>query len=85
MPASLHAVLIVFTAAVWVFGAPLGVSPGVSDRFRLSGSFWHGIALLNSNSGTIGCLVIAIFLASWIASAIIYRVRAYSRAEAKVS
>ncbi|HJS86397.1 MAG TPA: HoxN/HupN/NixA family nickel/cobalt transporter [Acetobacteraceae bacterium] len=51
------------------------------DRFRLKGPFWDSIGALNDNFGTIGYLVIAVFVVSWIASAIIYRARGYDRLE----
>jgi hypothetical protein len=45
------------------------------DRFGLTGLFWDGIGALNDNFGMIGYLVIAIFVVSWIVSAMIYRAR----------
>lgn len=51
------------------------------DRFGLEGGFWQAIGLLNDNFGTIGYLVIAIFLVSWLVSAAIYRARGYHRLE----
>jgi high-affinity nickel-transport protein len=51
------------------------------DQFGLTGRFWDGIGALNNNFGMIGYLIIAIFAASWIASAIIYRARGYDRLE----
>jgi nickel/cobalt transporter (NiCoT) family protein len=53
-----------------------------ADRFKLAGAFWDGIAALNGHFGTIGYLIIAIFGASWIVSALIYRARGYDRLEA---
>ena len=54
----------------------------VGDRFGLEGAFWDGIGALNDNFGTIGYLIVAVFVLSWIASAIIYRARGYDRLEA---
>jgi len=51
------------------------------DQFGLKGPFWDGIGALNDNFGTLGYLIIAVFAVSWIASAIIYRVRGYDRLE----
>jgi high-affinity nickel-transport protein len=51
------------------------------DQFGLKGPFWDWIGALNDNFGTLGYLIIAIFVVSWIASAIIYRARGYDRLE----
>jgi high-affinity nickel-transport protein len=56
----------------------------VADQLDLKGPFWDGIGALNDNFGTIGYLIIGVFIVSWIASAIIYRVRGYDRLEAKI-
>ena len=57
----------------------------VGDRFGLEGAFWDGIGALNDNFGTIGYLIVAVFVLSWIASAIIYRARGYDRLEADLT
>ncbi len=54
----------------------------LADRLRLEGPFWRAVAALNDNFGSLGCLVIGIFLASWIAALAIYRIRGYRRLEA---
>jgi len=51
------------------------------DQFGLTGAFWDGIAALNDNFGVLGYLIIAVFAASWAASALIYRWRGYDRLE----
>jgi high-affinity nickel-transport protein len=53
------------------------------NQFGLTGPFWHGISLLNSNFGAIGYLIIAVFVLSWIASAANYHIRGYDRLEVK--
>ena len=53
----------------------------VGGQFRLNGRFWDGIGALNGNFGSIGYLIIAVFVLSWIASAVIYRTRGYDRLE----
>lgn len=53
----------------------------VADRLRLDGPFWSAVAALNANFGSLGCLVIGIFLASWIAAFVIYRIKGYDRLE----
>lgn len=49
------------------------------DQLGLKGTFWDGIGALNDNFGAIGYLIIAVFAASWIVSAVVYRVRGYDR------
>jgi nickel/cobalt transporter (NiCoT) family protein len=56
----------------------LGLLQGQLD---LKGPFWDSIRALNDNFGTIGYLIIGIFIASWIGSAIIYRLRDYDRVD----
>jgi nickel/cobalt transporter (NiCoT) family protein len=56
----------------------------IGDQLGLSGPFWDGIGALNDNFGTIGYLIIAIFAASWIIAAIIYRARGYDRLETQI-
>jgi high-affinity nickel-transport protein len=53
----------------------------IQDQLNLKGAFWDGIGALNDNFGTIGYLIIGVFIASWIISAIIYRARGYDRLE----
>ena len=53
-----------------------------ADRFGFEGGFWDAVGTLNDNFGTIGYLIIAVFVLSWIASAVIYRARGYDRLEA---
>ena len=55
-----------------------------ADQFGLDGPFWHAIAALNDHFGMIGYLIIAIFAVSWIAAAVIYRVRGYDRLEIEI-
>ncbi len=54
----------------------------LQDRLGLKGLFWQGIGALNDNFGMIGYLIIGIFMASWIISAAIYRLRGYDRLDA---
>ena len=55
-----------------------------SEQFGLQGVFWDGIGAQNENFGVIGYLIIAVFIVSWIVSAIIYRARGYDRLEIEV-
>ena len=51
------------------------------DQLAFTGPFWTAIAALNDHFGMIGYVIIAIFVVSWIAAAVIYRVRGYDRLE----
>ncbi len=54
----------------------------IGGQFGRDQGFWGAIALLNDNFGTLGYLIVAIFLVSWIASVLIYRWKGYDRIEA---
>jgi nickel/cobalt transporter (NiCoT) family protein len=51
----------------------------VADKLRLRGAFWDLIQSLNRNFGIIGYLIIGVFIASWIVSAIVYQLQGYDR------
>lgn len=53
----------------------------IRDQLNLKGVFWDSIAALNDSFGTIGYLIVGIFILSWVVSAIIYRARGYDRLE----
>ena len=56
----------------------------IGEKLALKGAFWNGIGALNGNFGTLGYLIIAIFVVCWIGSAAIYRLNGYDRLEAEV-
>lgn len=49
----------------------------ISERFRFTGSFWHGVASLNSHFGVLGYAIIAVFILCWGVSVIVYRLRRF--------
>jgi high-affinity nickel-transport protein len=49
----------------------------VGLRFKLSGGIWNGINALSDNFGTLGAIIVVVFVASWGVSTIIYRLRRY--------
>ena len=49
----------------------------VGSRFRLTGRFWNGVALLNENFGTLGYFIVALFAVSWIGSIAFYKWRRF--------
>ena len=56
----------------------------IGSKFELRGPFWSGIGALNGNVGTLGYLIIGIFVGSWILSAAIYRLNGLDRLEFKI-
>jgi high-affinity nickel-transport protein len=53
-----------------------------ADRLDLQGPFWTLIGRLNDNFGSLGYLIIAIFVVSWLVSVGIYRLRGFDRLDA---
>jgi nickel/cobalt transporter (NiCoT) family protein len=53
----------------------------IQGELNLSGPFWAPIAGLNSNFGTLGYVIIGIFVMSWIVSVTIYKLRRYDEIE----
>ncbi len=55
------------------------------DRLGLEGGFWRFIGDLNDDFGEIGYLIIGVFVASWLLSALIYRLNRYDEIEVRGS
>jgi high-affinity nickel-transport protein len=53
----------------------------VGERMHATGGFWSAVAALNRNFGSIGYLIIAVFIASWVLAAAIYRLKRYDALE----
>jgi len=53
----------------------------VADQLNLEGPFWAFIGNLNDHFGSLGYLIIAIFVASWLVSIAIYRLGRLDRLE----
>ncbi|MEH2235181.1 HoxN/HupN/NixA family nickel/cobalt transporter [Nostoc sp.] len=53
----------------------------IGDQLQLKSPFWDFISQLGENFGTIGYLIIAIFILSWLLSTIIYKVNKYDELE----
>jgi nickel/cobalt transporter (NiCoT) family protein len=49
----------------------------IADQFQLEGFFWSAITDLNDNFGTLGYGIVALFVVSWAASFLIYRMKRY--------
>ncbi len=50
-------------------------------RFALSGGLWDWIGALNDNFGSLGYLIVGLFILTWIVSSVAYRARGYHRLE----
>jgi high-affinity nickel-transport protein len=59
----------------------------IGDQFGLTGGggFWGAIGALNDNFGMLGYLIAGVFVAAWIISALIYRLRRYDEIEITAS
>ncbi|MBN3897199.1 MAG: HoxN/HupN/NixA family nickel/cobalt transporter [Nostoc sp. NOS(2021)] len=53
----------------------------IGDQLELKGWFWDFISNLSDNFGTIGYLIIGIFVLSWLLSTFIYKVKKYDELE----
>ena len=51
------------------------------DQFNLSGGAWDFFGMLNDYFGTLGFVIIGVFILSWIVSIIFYRAKGYDRLE----
>jgi len=51
----------------------------LADHFELTGPFWNFVSDLNSNFGLLGYAIIALFVASWVVSIIVYHIGEYER------
>ncbi len=54
----------------------------IGARWNFHGWFWDAVARLNGNFGTLGYLIIGVFVASWMISVAVYRLKGYDRFEA---
>ncbi|CAG9213968.1 High-affinity nickel transport protein [Paraburkholderia tropica] len=49
----------------------------LADHFNLTGGFWDIIGSLNDNFNNLGFIIIGVFIFSWVASFVIYRLKGY--------
>ena len=57
----------------------------LADRLNLEGPFWLYIGTLNDHFGSLGYLIIAIFVVSWLVSITVYRLARFDRVESRVN
>lgn len=57
----------------------------IGDKFGLTGVLWDAVGSLNDNFGTLGYLIIGIFVVSWLVSIGIYRLKGYDQLEVVAS
>jgi nickel/cobalt transporter (NiCoT) family protein len=53
----------------------------LKDQLNLTGGVWDLIGNLNDNFGSLGFVIIGVFLLSWLGSVIIYRIKGFDRLE----
>ena len=53
----------------------------LADQLGLEGAFWDLIGVLNEHWGALGYTIIGVFIASWLASLAIYRLKRYDEIE----
>jgi len=57
----------------------------LKDQLKLTGGVWDLVGNLNDNFGTLGFVIIGIFVVCWIGSVVIYRIKGFDRLEASVT
>jgi high-affinity nickel-transport protein len=55
----------------------------IGDKLGLEGGFWRLVGNLNDNLLNFGFAVVGIFIASWLISTLVYRVKGYNHVEAR--
>jgi len=53
------------------------------DRLDLQGPFWGTVAALDAHFGMVGFAIIGLFVASWVVSLVIYRIRRYDEIDVR--
>jgi len=70
-------VITLVSVLVAVIVGGIEASSVIADRMELTGGAWNLLRSLSENFGTIGFLTIGVFIASWLISTAIYRLRRY--------
>jgi nickel/cobalt transporter (NiCoT) family protein len=53
----------------------------IGGQFKMQGTVWDAIGSLNDNFGILGFIIIGVFIVSWLASFLIYRMNKYDEIE----
>ena len=56
----------------------------VAGQLKLTGEPWNAVAALSGNFGTLGAIIVGVFVASWAVSTAIYKLRRYDELDATV-
>ncbi len=57
----------------------------IGDKLGLEGGFWEAVVALDDNFGLLGYVIIGVFVASWILSMIVYRLKGYAELDIRPS
>ena len=57
----------------------------LKDQLKLTGGVWDLVGNLNDNFGTLGFVIIGIFVVCWIGSVVIYRIKGFDRLESSIT
>ena len=71
------------SVAVAVIIGGIEVLGMVADYFNPRGAFWDIVNKLNDNFSLVGYVVVSVFVASWVISLMIYKVRRYDEIEVR--
>ena len=77
---------ITLVSVLVAFGVALVETLGlVRERMDLNGWFWDRVGALNDNFGTLGFIIVALFLGTWLVALAVYRLKRYDRIEVIVT
>jgi nickel/cobalt transporter (NiCoT) family protein len=57
----------------------------LKDQLKLNGGVWDVVGNLTDNFGTLGFVIIGIFVFCWIGSVVIYRIKGFDRLESSIT
>ena len=57
----------------------------IASKLELSGGLWDAVADLNDIFGALGFVIVGVFVACWLGSMLIYRLKGYDHIETKPS
>ena len=56
----------------------------IAGKFGLRGAFWDAVGVIDENFGTLGYVIVGVFVLSWAVSTAVYRLKRYDEIEATV-